>query len=100
MVGVIGIVCSLSAKATAQDDAAAAPADTIVWHARVYTENAKQPWAEGVAIRGASILAVGSNKDIEAFRGRSTRMIDAAGHLLLPRLRECHTHFMDASLRV
>jgi len=98
MVGVIVIVCSLSAKTTAQNNATAVPADTIVWHARVYTENAKQPWAEAIAIRGAKIVAVGSNKEIEMFRDKSTRMIDAEGHLLLPGFEDCHIHFMDGSL--
>jgi len=32
-----------------------APADTIVLHGRVYTENTKQSWAQAVAIRGPRI---------------------------------------------
>ena len=46
-----------------------APADTIVLHGRVYTENAKQPWAQAVAIRSAKIVAVGSDAEIERLGG-------------------------------
>src|SRR5258707_5323036 len=96
--GVVAIVYGLSLQVAAQDNATAGPADTIVWHAKVYTVNAKQPWAEAVAIRGATIVAVGSDKEMEAYRGSSTRMIDAEGHLLLPGFEDCHIHFMDGSL--
>lgn len=96
--GVVAIVYGFSSQVAAQDNAAAEPADTIVWHAKIYTLDAKQPWAEAVAIRGATIVAVGSNKGIEAYRGSSTHMIDAEGHLLLPGFEDCHIHFMDGSL--
>jgi predicted amidohydrolase YtcJ len=87
-------VCFL---AVAQEKTSA-PADTIVMHAKVYTVNDKQPWAEAVAIRGDKIVAVGSDKDIRAFRGSSTRVIDAEGKLVLPGFEDSHIHFMDGSL--
>ena len=73
-------------------------ADTVVVNARVYTVNAQQPWAEAVAISGGKIVAVGSGKDIAAYRGPSTKAIDAGGRLLLPGFTDCHTHFLDGSL--
>jgi len=75
-----------------------APADTIVLHGRVYTENAKQPWAQAVAIRGAKIVAVGSDAEIEKLRSAGTKVIDAAGKLVLPGFVDSHIHFMDGSL--
>ena len=59
-------------------------ADTIVFHARIYTVNEKQPWAQALAIRDAKIVAVGSEKDVEKYRGTSTKIIDAKGNLILP----------------
>ena len=75
-----------------------APADTIVLHGRVYTENTKQPWAQAVAIRGAKIVAVGSDAEIEKLRSAGTKVIDAAGKLVLPGFVDSHIHFMDGSL--
>ena len=74
------------------------PADTIVLHGRVYTENEKQPWAQAVAIRGAKIIAVGSDAEIEKLRNAGTKVIDAAGRLALPGFVDSHIHFLDGSL--
>jgi len=76
----------------------AVPADTIVLHGRIHTENAKQPWAQAVAIRGAKIVAVGNDADIEKMRAVGTKVIDAAGRLVLPGFVDSHIHFMDGSL--
>jgi predicted amidohydrolase YtcJ len=73
-------------------------ADTVVLDGKIYTVNPRQPWAEALAIRGEKIVAVGSTKDIAAYRGRSTKVIDAHGHLVLPGFTDCHIHFMDGSL--
>lgn len=73
-------------------------ADIVVTDARVYTVNAKQPWAEAIAIRGDKILAVGGAKDIENYRAPATKVIDAGGRLVLPGFTDCHIHFLDGSL--
>ena len=73
------------------------PAEIIVVHSRVYTENAKQPWARAVAIRNGKIVAVGDDAEIERTRGASTKVIDAGGKLVLPGFVDCHIHFLDGS---
>src|SRR5215470_9624670 len=74
------------------------PADIIVIHGRVYTENPKQPLAQAVAIHGAKIVAVGDDAAIEKTRGMGTRVINAGGKLVLPGFVDCHIHFLDGSL--
>lgn len=74
------------------------PADTVLIHARVYTVNARQPWAEAIAIRREKIVAVGSANEIEPYRGRATKVIDAGGRLVLPGFTDCHIHFLDGAL--
>jgi predicted amidohydrolase YtcJ len=96
------MVCSffcMVASALAQDtkDAKNA-ADTVVLHGRVYTLDSKQPWAQGLAIRSEKIVAVGDDATIEKFRGPETKVIDAAGQLVLPGFVDCHIHFMDGAL--
>jgi predicted amidohydrolase YtcJ len=73
-------------------------ADTIVLHGKIYTLDAKQPWAQALAIRADRIVAVGDDAAIEKFREPGTKVIDAAGHLVLPGFVDCHIHFMDGSL--
>jgi predicted amidohydrolase YtcJ len=73
-------------------------ADTIILNASIYTLNPQQLWAEALAIRGEKILAVGSTQEIRKYRAASTKIIDAAGRLMLPGFVDCHIHFMDGSM--
>jgi predicted amidohydrolase YtcJ len=82
----------------AQEQVQSVTADTIILHAKIYTLSGKQPWAEALAIKGDKILAVGSDQDIQTYRGSSTKVVDAGGHLVLPGFEDCHIHFMDGSL--
>src|ERR1700761_423491 len=59
-------------------------ADTIVLHGRIYTLNSRQPWAQALAIRADRIVAVGDDAAVSKFRGAGTKIIDAAGQLVLP----------------
>jgi len=73
------------------------PADIIVVHGRVYTEDPKQPWAQAVAIYRGKIVAVGDDAVIERMRGMGTKVINAGGKLVLPGFVDCHIHFIDGS---
>lgn len=73
-------------------------AQTVVLNAKIYTLNPRQPWAEAIAIRAGKIVAVGTEKEITAFRGPATKVIDAQGRLILPGFTDCHIHFLDGSL--
>jgi predicted amidohydrolase YtcJ len=75
-----------------------APADLIVLHGRICTVNARQPWAEALAISSDKIVAVGSEKEIEKYRGPRTQTIDAAGQVVLPGFTDSHNHFLEGSL--
>jgi predicted amidohydrolase YtcJ len=74
------------------------PADTLIVNARVATLNPRQPNAEAIAIKGERILAVGSQNEIEAYRGANTRVIDAARRTIIPGLNDAHTHFIRGGL--
>src|SRR6202158_921398 len=99
---VVLIVCVFlcaAGSAAAQDSKVSKDvADMVVLHGRIYTLDSKQPWAEALAIRGDKIVAVGDDASIEKFRRPDTKVIDAAGQLVLPGFVDCHIHFMDGSL--
>jgi predicted amidohydrolase YtcJ len=101
MVAVIAVVLALltAAAACAQntEDQKLQPVDTILINAQVYTLNAKQPWAQAVAIRGEKIMAVGDDAEIERLRGPATKVIDAGRKLILPGFVDCHIHFLEGS---
>ena len=72
-------------------------ADTIITNAKIYTVDAKLPWAEAVAVQGDRILFVGSAKEAMHHRAAETKVIDAGGRLVLPGMEDSHVHFVSGS---
>jgi predicted amidohydrolase YtcJ len=88
-----------AALLTAQDSRDAKnTADMVVLHGRIYTLNSKQPWAQALAIRADKIVAVGDDATIGKFRGPDTKVIAAAGQLVLPGFVDSHSHFFEGSI--
>lgn len=63
-------------------------ADLILINGRIWTVDPASPTAEAVAAIGERIVAVGTNAEIEAWRGPETRVIDARGRRVLPGFNE------------
>jgi predicted amidohydrolase YtcJ len=64
----------------------------ILSQATVLTMNPRQPRAEAVAVRQGRIVAVGTNAEVLALRGRGTRVIDCRGAAILPGFIDAHLH--------
>jgi predicted amidohydrolase YtcJ len=89
---VLSVVSLCNASAPAQSKPAA---DLIVSNAKVWTSDKSAPTAQAVAVLGDRIVAVGSNADIDVWRGSKTHIIDAGGKLLLPGFNDAHVHFVS-----
>ncbi len=68
-------------------------ADLIIRNAKIWTVDGSRPEAEAVAILGDRIVSVGSNVEIDAWRGPATHVLDAGGKRLLPGFNDAHVHF-------
>jgi predicted amidohydrolase YtcJ len=88
---VFALILVSHASATSKPEA-----DLIVRNAKVWTVDKSQPTAQAVAVLGDRIVAVGSNAEVDAWRGPRTRVIDAGGKLLLPGFDDAHVHFVQA----
>ena len=75
-------------------------ADLIIRNARIWTVDRSLPEAEAVAILGERIVAVGSSREVDAWRGPHTRVVDAAGKRLLPGFNDAHVHFTDGGAQL
>lgn len=75
-------------------------ADVIITNANVWTVDRNHPTAQAVAILGQRIAAVGSSEEMDAWRGPQTRLIDAAGKLLLPGFNDAHVHFVPGGFQL
>lgn len=70
-------------------------ADVIVTHAKIWTGDKRLPAAEALAIIGERVVGVGSVAEIDAWRGGSTKVIDAGGRRVVPGFNDAHVHFVD-----
>ncbi|HSJ08528.1 MAG TPA: amidohydrolase [Longimicrobiales bacterium] len=70
------------------------PADLVLRGGRVVTMEEGQPEAQAVAVRGHSIVAVGTDAEMEAYIGDGTRVVELAGRLVTPGFIEGHGHYM------
>ena len=95
--GVLVLMSMLAMTASAQSRPAA---DLIIIKAKVWTVDKNRPTAQAVAVLGDRIVAVGSNADVEAWRGPATKVIDAGGKLLLPGFNDSHVHFVSGGLQL
>jgi len=75
--------------------AAGPAADLIVEHARIWTVDAARPEADALAVLDGRIVAVGTDAEIEVWRGARTRFVDAGGRRVVPGFNDAHVHFSD-----
>lgn len=66
--------------------------DLIVFNARVYTVDDRQPRAQAFAIKNSRFLAVGSTSEIKALAGAYTKQFDAQGMTIVPGFIDTHNH--------
>ena len=89
------IAAAFAGTAVGAPAASAAPAaDLIVEHARIWTGNPAHPDAAALAVLQGRLVAVGSDKDAEAWRGPATTVVDAGGSRIVPGFDDAHTHVL------
>jgi predicted amidohydrolase YtcJ len=71
------------------------PVDLVLLNGTVVTVDDERPEAEGVAISGHRIVAVGTSREMRRFIGPDTEVIDLEGRLAIPGLIEAHGHFLS-----
>jgi hypothetical protein len=75
-------------------------ADLVLSNGKIWTVDGSLPVAQAVAVKGNSILAVGSADEMRKFIGRTTKVVDLHGRLLLPGFIDNHTHFIDGGFQL
>lgn len=88
VVAALALALAPWASALASD----APADLILLHGRIHTQDRDRRIVQALAVRGKDIVAVGSDQLISALRGKDTRLIDLHGRVVLPGIIDAHTH--------
>jgi predicted amidohydrolase YtcJ len=75
-------------------------ANLIVRNAKIWTVDKSLPSAQAVAVIGERIVGVGTNTEIDLWRGPNTKVVDAGGKLLLPGFNDAHVHFVSGGMQL
>jgi predicted amidohydrolase YtcJ len=75
-------------------------ATLIITNAAIYTVDKQLPKAQAMAVIGDRIVAVGSNTEIDSWRGPQTQVIDGGGKLVLPGFNDAHVHFIQGGAQL
>ncbi len=84
-------------------------ADLVLLHGRIWTGEpyarpgetpAASQFAAAVAIANGRILAVGSNREIEAYVGPNSQVLRLGGRFAMPGFIDSHVHFMDGGFQL
>jgi predicted amidohydrolase YtcJ len=91
-VGLAPLGWTTASAAAAAASVADPPADVVLLHGKIHTEDAGRTVAQALAVRGNTIVAVGSDQAMSARVGPNTRTVDLAGRVVLPGIIDAHTH--------
>ncbi|MBD1806599.1 amidohydrolase [Microcoleus sp. FACHB-SPT15] len=73
-------------------------ADTIITNGRIATQDERRSFASATAIKDGRFIAVGTEKEVMAYRGSNTQVIDVRGRTIIPGLNDSHLHLIRGGL--
>ena len=72
----------------------------LVAFGKVWTGDSTRPWAQAVATRGDTIIAVGDSAALSALVGDSTRVLQNGQALVTPGFMDAHVHFLSGGFQL
>jgi predicted amidohydrolase YtcJ len=72
--------------------------ERVLYHAKVFTADPQNAYAEAVAIRAGKIVAVGNLPEVLKAVSPSAERVDLGGKSLLPGFIDSHSHSIDGGL--
>ncbi len=84
LVGLIGVLPAPTLADT--------PADLVLLHGKIHTQDAGRSIAQALAVRGNTIIAVGADESLSRLIGTHTRTVDLRGRVVLPGIIDAHVH--------
>jgi hypothetical protein len=91
------LIAAVVAGCARKDDTG--PADLALKGGAIYTMDGARSWAQAVAIRDGRIMFVGTDKELQAYIGPATRVVDLKGRMLMPAFQDAHIHPILAGLQ-
>ena len=73
-------------------------ADLILHNGKIATQDDRRSLVQAVAIRDGRFLAVGTDREVMALRGTSTKVVDLNKRTVIPGLNDSHLHLIRGGL--
>ena len=73
-------------------------ADLIAYNGKIATQNGQRSIVEAVAVLDGKFLAVGTDREVMAWRGEQTQLINLNKRTAIPGLNDSHTHLIRGGL--
>lgn len=74
------------------------PAQIILHHGRITTQDSVSPEVQAIAISNGRVLAIGTNEEVMRLSDNSTQLIDLDNRRVIPGLNDSHLHVIRAGL--
>jgi predicted amidohydrolase YtcJ len=74
--------------------------ERVLLHAKIFTADTQNPYAEAIAIRGEKIVAVGNLPEVLKSVSANAERVDLDGKSLLPGFIDSHSHSIDGGLNL
>ncbi|MFZ1809120.1 MAG: amidohydrolase [Cyclobacteriaceae bacterium] len=75
-------------------------ADLVITNATIWTGNKEQPQAQAMAIKGDTLLYIGSNDGVNKYLSDQTEIIDVQGGFITPGFIDSHVHFLTGGFNL
>jgi len=72
--------------------------ERVFFHAKVFTGDPQNPYAEAVAIKGGRIVAVGNLSEVAKAASANAERVNLEGRSLFPGFIDSHSHSIDGGL--
>ncbi|HEY7095888.1 MAG TPA: amidohydrolase family protein [Terriglobales bacterium] len=98
------LLCTISVM-QAQNQPDSPKADVILVHGNIYTGIAvgasfhEVKRAKALAMRGERIMAIGDDAEVLKLKGPDTKVVDLAGHFVMPGFNDAHLHLASAGFQ-
>lgn len=89
------LAAACGGAAPSQPAAPANPADLVIVNGKVHVADEANTVVQAVAVKGNTILKLGTTDEIKALAGAATRVIDAKGATVTPGFTDSHVHFIQ-----
>ena len=72
-------------------------ADAIYINGRIWTGSGDTVFVSALAVKGNTIMAVGTDDEINALKSYDTQVVDLQGRLVVPGFNDAHMHFTSGA---